>query len=186
MDAIEPFDLPAGPVLLRPWRDDDLDQAWAALQDPQVRLWNGTGSESREQAQRMIRARQDWRDGTHASWAVADPPPGRLVGSVSLHSIDVEHGDAEIGYWTAPADRGRGVAPHAVAAACRWAFGALPLDRITLPHAAENTGSARVAQKAGFVLEGRLRRSYRYGDGVRHDELLWSRLSDDPEPPLFR
>jgi hypothetical protein len=32
-------------------------------------------------------------------------------------------------------------------------------------------------------LEGRLRRSYRYGDGVKHDELLWSRLSDDP-PPL--
>jgi RimJ/RimL family protein N-acetyltransferase len=37
----------------------------------------------------------------------------------------------------------------------------------------------RVAVKAGFSLEGRLRRSHRYGDGVRHDELLWSRLSDD-------
>ena len=32
------------------------------------------------------------------------------------------------------------------------------------------------------MLEGRLRRSYRYGDGVRHDELLWARLAGDPAP----
>ena len=51
-----------------------------------------------------------------------------------------------------------------------------------LCHAVENEGSARVAAKAGFTREGRLRRSYRYGDGVKHDELLWSRLSDDPAP----
>ena len=48
----------------------------------------------------------------------------------------------------------------------------------------ENVASARVAEKAGFLLEGRLRRSYRYGDGVKHDELLWARLSDDPAPEL--
>jgi hypothetical protein len=27
-------------------------------------------------------------------------------------------------------------------------------------------------------------RSYRYGDGLEHDELLWSRLSDDPAPEI--
>jgi RimJ/RimL family protein N-acetyltransferase len=48
----------------------------------------------------------------------------------------------------------------------------------------ENVASGRVAAKAGFTLEGRLRRSYRYPDGVRHDELLWSRLADDPPPAL--
>ncbi len=48
-----------------------------------------------------------------------------------------------------------------------------------LLHDVANTASARVAERSGFVLEGRLRKSYRYGDGVRCDELLWSRLPLD-------
>ncbi|WP_245177416.1 hypothetical protein [Geodermatophilus sp. DF01-2] len=39
-----------------------------------------------------------------------------------------------------------------------------------------------MAEKAGFRLEGRLRRSFRYGDGCKHDELIWGRLADDPSP----
>ena len=69
-------------------------------------------------------------------------------------------------------------------AACRWAFAAVPLERVELCHAVENTASGRVAEKAGPTLEGRLRRSYRYGDGLKHDELIWSRLADDPAPAL--
>jgi RimJ/RimL family protein N-acetyltransferase len=76
------------------------------------------------------------------------------------------------------------VAAAATDAVCRWAFDTLPVDRIELCHAVENAPSGRVAEKAGFTFEGRLRRSYRYGDGVKHDELLWARLSDDPAPDL--
>ena len=43
---------------------------------------------------------------------------------------------------------------------------------------------AVVDEKAGFTREGRLRRSYRYGDGEKHDELRWARLAVDPAPPL--
>ncbi len=179
---LTPFELTAGPVLLRPWRDKDIDELWAALQDDGIRLWNGSGSASRDDAIRMLHGRQDWSAGDHASWAIADGAFGALVGSVSLHKIDRDQGTAEIGYWTIPAARGRGAATHAVAAACRWAFEVLRIERVELVHAAENTPSARVAQKAGFTLEGRRRRSYRYGDGVHHDEMMWSRLADDPPP----
>jgi RimJ/RimL family protein N-acetyltransferase len=181
---IEPFELPAGPLLLRPWRADDVDAVWAAVQDPEIRQWNGTGSGSRDDVARMLAGRRDWSGGDHASWAVVDAAGGELLGSVSLHSIDPAQADAEIGYWTVPAARGRNVAATAVDAVCRWAFRALPVERIELCHAVGNPGSRRVAEKAGFVQEGRLRRSYRYGDGVKHDELLWARLADDPPPTL--
>ena len=76
------------------------------------------------------------------------------------------------------------MAALAVDAACRWAFLDLPVDRIELCHAVENTASGRVAEKAGFTYEGHLRRSFRYGDGRKHDELLWARLADDEVPGL--
>jgi RimJ/RimL family protein N-acetyltransferase len=63
-------------------------------------------------------------------------------------------------------------------------FEALAVERVELCHAVETPASGRVAEKAGFVFEGKLRRSYRYGDGVKRDELLWARLSDDPPPQL--
>ncbi len=71
-----------------------------------------------------------------------------------------------------------------VDAVSRWAFERLPVDRIELCHAVENEASGRVAAKAGYRLEGRLRRSFRYGDGVKHDELLWARLAEDDVPPV--
>jgi RimJ/RimL family protein N-acetyltransferase len=179
---VQPFDLPAGDLLLRPWREDDVDAVWTAVQDPALRRWNDTGSGSRADVRIMLDRRRDWSGGDHASFAVVGAFAGELLGSVSLHSIDRASGDAEIGYWTVASARGRGVAVRAVLAVCGWGFPALQLDRIELFHAVENVASGRVAAKAGFMLEGRLRRSHRYGDGVKHDELLWSRLSDDPPP----
>jgi RimJ/RimL family protein N-acetyltransferase len=181
---VEPIELTAGPLRLRRWRMDDVDAVWAALQDPDIRLWNGGGVTSRADAEALVGRRLDWGSGEHASWAVTEVVTDAVLGSVSLHSIDRVQNDAEIGYWTAPAARGRGVAARAVDAACRWGFGALPIDRIELCHAVENAASGRVAEKAGFTFEGRLRRSYRYGDGHKHDELLWARLADDPAPAL--
>jgi RimJ/RimL family protein N-acetyltransferase len=183
-EPLEPCTLPAGPWTLRPWREDDVDQVWAAFQDPDIRLWNGGGVASRTDALVLLGRRLDWSSGDHASWAVTGAGSDDVLGSVSLHSIDRFHGGASVGYWTAPGARGRGLAPVAVDAVCRWAFGALPIDRIELCHAVENTGSGRVAEKTGFSFEGRLRRSYRYGDGEKHDELLWARLAGDPVPPL--
>jgi RimJ/RimL family protein N-acetyltransferase len=181
---VEPFDLPVGELLLRPWREEDLQAVWTAAQDPALRTWNDTGSGSLDDARAGLARRRNWSGGDQASFAVVRAADGELLGSVSLHSIDRLQGDAAIGYWTVAAARGHGVAGRAVVAVCGWAFPALQLDRIELFHAVENVASGRVAAKAGFVLEGRLRRSHRYGDGVRHDELLWSRLSDDPPPAL--
>jgi RimJ/RimL family protein N-acetyltransferase len=178
---MEPFDLPVGELLLRPWRDDDLDDLETALHDPEVRRWNSPVSIDREDVAAMLARRRDWSTGDHCSWAVVDAR-GELLGSVSLHSVDRDQGEAEVGYWTVAGARGRGVAVRAVVAVCDWAFAELHLDRIVLLHAVDNPASGRVAAKAGFTMEGRLRRSHRYGDGAKHDELLWSRLSDDPAP----
>ena len=128
---------------VRPWLPEDLDAGWAALQDPAVRLWNGSGAGSREEAAVWLARRSEGED--HVSRAVVDRADGALVGSVSLHSIDVAQQDAEIGYWVVPSARGRRIAPRVVDALCTWAFAELDLDRVVLAHAVENPGSGRVA-----------------------------------------
>ncbi|MGY1653852.1 GNAT family N-acetyltransferase [Geodermatophilus sp. SYSU D01119] len=181
----DPDELPAGPLLLRRWRAGDLDAVWSAFQDPALRLWNAVAMDgTREAAEEWLARRLDVGDRPFVPWAVTDVADGAVVGSVALHSVDLDQGDAEVGYWVAPGARGRGVAPRAVDAVLRWAFARLPVDRVELVHAAGNPASGRVAEKAGFTLEGRLRRSHRYGDGVKHDELLWARLADDDVPEL--
>jgi RimJ/RimL family protein N-acetyltransferase len=182
--VVDPVEVAVGGLLLRPWQVDDAHDVLAALRDDEVRLWNGFGEVTLEEVGVWLTRRMNWSAGDHASWAIVEAGDGTLLGSVSLHSIDTGQGDAEIGYWTVPAARGRGVASSVVDAVCRWAFGTLPIDRVELCHAVENEASGRVAEKAGFRLEGRLRRSFRYGDGVKHDELLWARLADDDVPEI--
>lgn len=165
--------------MLRPWSTTDAAAVFAAATDPDIALWNGSAISTPAEAAEWIARRADWSAGDHVSLAVVDGLSGELVGSVSLHRIDREQSDAEIGYWIAPAARGRGFGSGAVTALCRWAFLQLPIERIELCHAVENPASARVAEKAGFTREGRLRQSYRYGDGRKHDELLWSLLRAD-------
>jgi hypothetical protein len=51
VDPIEPTELDAGPVRLRPWREDDADAdaAWAAQRVPEIRMWaGGHGVDSRD------------------------------------------------------------------------------------------------------------------------------------------
>ncbi len=153
----------------------------AAFTDPDIARWNPGPTDdgrSRLLIRSWIERRNDWSSGGHASWGVFRD--GNLVGSVSVHSVDLAQETAEIGYWTVPAARGQGVATRAVLAATAFAFDVIGVYRLELVHAVDNRGSCRVAYRSGFALEGLLREAYRYGDGMRYDEHLHARLRHDP------
>jgi len=95
---------------------------------------------------------------------------------VTLGRFDPEQGQAEVTYWTAAAARGTGVAPAAVGAVAGWAFDVLGLHRLELQHSTGNPASCRVAEKAGFVLEGTRRSALLHDDGW-HDMHLHARLA---------
>ncbi|WP_202613636.1 GNAT family N-acetyltransferase [Ornithinimicrobium cerasi] len=175
-----PVRLDAPGLLLRAYLDTDAPDLTAAFADEDIARWN-PGSPDPEAVEAFMASRNDWSTGDHASWAVADPT-GRLAGSVSIHRLDRDQGDAEIGYWIAPWARRRGYAVRAVLLATRFGFGPLGLHRLYLYHAVDNPGSCAVALAAGYLHEGTLRQSFRYADGVHHDEHLHGRLSADPEP----
>jgi RimJ/RimL family protein N-acetyltransferase len=175
VDAVE-ISVPG--LFLRQWRDSDALDVMLALREPAIAQWNPSpGGADLDGARAWIVSRADWSAGDHASFAVTDAATDALLGSVSLHRI--HEGDASIGYWTVATARGRHVASRAVATATGWAFGQLGLHRVELCHAVPNRASCRVAERAGYPLEGTLRESYRYGDGRRYDEHIHARLTSD-------
>ncbi len=170
-------------LVLRPFSPSDLPTVIEAFEDLEIVRWNPgppADEDSALAAADWMKHRNDRSDTSHRSWAVGGVG-GELFGSLSLHKIDPVQADAEIGYWLAPAARGRGRAAVAVRLATRYAFAELGLHRVHLLHAVENVASCRVASAAGFSWEGTLRQSYRYPDGDYHDEHLHGRLVSDPD-----
>ena len=83
---------------------------------------------------------------------------GRAAGSISVaRKDDVYEKSAELGYWLAEDYWGRGIMTEAVRQICREAFDRFDILRIFAEPFAENLGSRRVLEKAGFVCEGTMR-----------------------------
>lgn len=101
-----------------------------------------------------------------------------LCGAVRLRDVDGRNRRSNVGYLLGADHAGRGLATRTVSRFVEWAFDALRLHRIELRCVATNTASAAVADRLGFVLEGRLR-GCELIDGEFHDDLVYSRLRTD-------
>src|SRR5947207_15242467 len=106
--------------------------------------------------QRFIRAMRH-ADPETAFAVVVDGEAAGGIGFVLQQ--DVDRASAEIGYWLGEPFWGRGIVTEALIAVTRHALEAHHLTRVfALPYA-RNEASCRVLEKAGYVLEGHLRRS---------------------------
>ena len=105
------------------------------------------------------------------------------VGGISLmlHD-DVERTSAEIGYWLGRRYWGRGIMSEAAGAVTGWGFREFGLTRIYAVPFAHNVGSSRVLERAGYVLEGIMRRSA-LKDGVVLDQRLYAVTDMDSVQP---
>ena len=117
--------------------------------------------------------------GANPETAFAVTVDDRPVGSIGVVlGEDVERCSAEIGYWLGESYWGRGIATRALVSFTRHAFVAYELERLFAVPLATNAASCRVLEKAGYRLEGRMRRSA-VKDGVVQDQLLYAILRGD-------
>jgi [ribosomal protein S5]-alanine N-acetyltransferase len=100
---------------------------------------------------------------------------GLAMGGIGIRiGEDVYRHTAELGYWLSEDFWGHGITSEAVPEFSNYCFENFPLHRIYAEPYANNPASARVLEKAGFVLEGRLKNNV-FKDGQILDSLLYAK-----------
>ena len=110
--------------------------------------------------------------GAKATWAVADRQTDELLGNIAvMDMLGINPTSGEIGYWTHPAARGRGIMTEATKMIVRHALDPDGLDRrrLVLYAAADNPASNAIAVAAGYTRYGTQRAAERLGDGSFDD-----------------
>ena len=167
-------------VTLRRWRPADANDVFRVCQDPEIqRRTMVPVPYTVQDAVGFVGELSDsgWDSGEAASFAVLDRASGRLAGAITVLSF--HDGVAEVGYWAAPELRGGGRTTEALRLVTAWCFAERGCVRVELTADVDNTGSRRVAERAGFVLEGIVRQRS-VVKGIRIDSALYSRLPTDP------
>jgi RimJ/RimL family protein N-acetyltransferase len=168
--------LPLGNCSVRSWETSDaaslVEQAnnrriWLNLRD---RFPHPYSSHDAHQFIRRVRA-------VRPETSFAIDVDGSAVGGIGfMLQQDVERVSAEIGYWLGETYWGRGICTAVLRATTRYAIDEHGLTRVFALPFAYNAASIRVLEKAGFVLEGRLRRSA-IKDGTIVDQLLYAYIA---------
>jgi RimJ/RimL family protein N-acetyltransferase len=164
--------------VLRPWRAGDEDslsryannrEIWLNLRDRFPHPY------TQADAKAWIQAVAADEPPDHFAIEVESQPVGGI--GLMLHN-DVERVGAELGYWLGEPFWGRGIMTGAVGLITNYAFATFELTRVyALPYT-RNKASMRVLEKAGFTLEGILRRNV-IKDGVILDQAVYAFTDED-------
>jgi RimJ/RimL family protein N-acetyltransferase len=167
-------------VVLRPYRDDELDEA---IQQAQQAIAQVGGMPSREALARRIEQSGRFVDGR---LDLAVEAEGRLAGSIQARAPEraLPPGVCELGIQLAPDGRGRGYGTEAVGLLARHLL-VHGYPRVQASTDVANVAMRRALERAGFVFEGVLRDFMPDGEG-RADYALYALTADAPAVSLRR
>ncbi len=166
-------------VRLRPLRTDDVPRIVEGIGDADTQYWLAfmPRDPSPEDAAAYLQTAQERLATAHTiTWGFSAIDDDRLLGVVGLYRLREE---PEVGYWSHPDARGRGLTTSAVGLALSHAFGPLGLDRVAAYASAPNTASRRVLEAHGLRPAGVRRRAARTGDGTLVDLAGYDLLAEE-------
>jgi N-acetyltransferase len=105
---------------------------------------------------------------------------GLVIGSTTLHTLDLKHRSAEIGWtWLDRRCWGQGYNEDMKHVLLEYCFGPLGLHRVQWTVDGANFRSQRAVERLGFVKEGTLRSHRVRVDNSRADTVVYSLLAEE-------
>jgi RimJ/RimL family protein N-acetyltransferase len=143
-------------LVMRPWREEDLDPYAELCADPEVMRYIGTGRTlDREEAWRQIAlSLGHWELRGYGLWAVESQAERSFLGRVGLWQPEGWPG-LEVGWTLARAHWGKGYATEAGRASMEFAWTAVEATEVISLIQPENKPSRRVAERLGMSVTGR-------------------------------
>lgn len=147
-------------LLLRPFRDDDLDAFHAIQRREDVVRYLYWEPRSRDESKEMLGRRilqvaiDKAGDGLHLAAELR--PTGEMIGHFSLFYASDEHRQGEVGFVVHPDHHGHGYAAEGARLMLRLGFEELGLHRIVGRCDARNEASWRLMERLGMRREAHL------------------------------
>jgi ribosomal-protein-serine acetyltransferase len=173
----EPFE--SERLLLRAPREPDAPQVLEAIRETWDALhawmdWAQRLPTLEQQLEHTRESRRRFEAGEDLALFLFEKAGGAFAGGSGLHRIDWSVPRFEIGYWVRARCQGRGYATEAVRTIAERAFAELGARRLEIRMHDRNEPSWRVAERAGFALEGVLRNEQRHVDGALRDTRVYA------------
>jgi len=100
---------------------------------------------------------------------------GKAVGGIGIHpQVAIMKKNAELGYWLGEKYWGKGIISRAIREIIPWAFRTYDITRIYARPFGTNMASQKVLEKAGFILEARIKENI-FKNGEYLDELIYAK-----------
>lgn len=167
-------------VRLRPIVVTDAPRIHEACSEAQTQHWLGQlpSPYTLDDALAYVESRtEQLAEGTGVTWAVTDPDDDLLLATIGWFNHTAGE-ECEIGYWTHPDARGRGLMTRATGVLVRHVVAELGVARVTAYSAVDNTASRRVIEANGLRQYGVERRGIQVRDR-RADMALYDVLASE-------
>jgi len=158
-------------LILRQWRNDDLEQLAAINADPRVADWLGGPRNVAESAATLERWREEIARLGHGFWALERRSDARLIGAAGIRPVyaSIPAQGMELAWRLAFDAWGNGYATEAAQAALGFGFDHLKLDEVLALTAASNLRSQAVMRRLGMTHDPR--RDFDHPSLPEHDPL---------------
>jgi ribosomal-protein-serine acetyltransferase len=179
-----PFVIESARLILRAVQLDDAPRINTAVHESinALRPWMPWANELPSLADTEAFGRQaqsEFQSRVGLTYQLRGRSDNRLPGMTGFHDIDWSVPRVEIGYWLRTTCGGRGYATEAVERLTKFAFDELGAQRVAITMDDLNQRSWRVAERAGFRLEGLLRNEARNPFGELRNTRVYAWWMDD-------
>lgn len=154
-------------LIIRPYERGDESQVLQFMLDQKERLkpvlddWVYAIANSDDAAMFIRKMKVGWRLGNLLTFSIWCKQDEKLIGQLTLFNISWPKGELEMGYYIHRSYERRGLMIEAVDC-CIQSLKNMGVKRVRIECSSSNTGSCKVAQRSGFLLEGNENNVFQY------------------------